>query len=44
MGSDEYFRNDYGRIRDICVAPNGTVYFCTGNGGDDKIVAVRSKK
>jgi glucose/arabinose dehydrogenase len=42
--SEEYFKNDYGRIRDICIAPNGTVYFCTGNGGDDKIVAVRSKK
>jgi glucose/arabinose dehydrogenase len=43
-GSDEFFKNKYGRIRDICVAPNGTVYFCTGNGDDDKIVALSNKK
>jgi glucose/arabinose dehydrogenase len=42
-GSDEFFKNKYGRIRDICVAPNGTVYFCTGNGDDDKIVALSNK-
>jgi glucose/arabinose dehydrogenase len=43
-GSEEFFRDGYGRIRDICVAPNGMVYFCTSNGGNDKIVAVRGKK
>jgi hypothetical protein len=27
-------------MRDVCVAPNGKVYICTGNGSNDKIVVV----
>jgi glucose/arabinose dehydrogenase len=36
-----YFKDDYGRIRDICISPSGNVYLCTSNGGSsDKIVEI----
>lgn len=35
----EYFDGDYGRLRDVCVSPQGKVYLCTGN-GDDKIIEI----
>ncbi|HET6721195.1 MAG TPA: PQQ-dependent sugar dehydrogenase [Chitinophagaceae bacterium] len=36
-----YFKNDHGRLRDICISPSGNVYICTSNGGnDDKIIEV----
>ncbi len=27
-----YFKNRFGRIRDICISPSGKVYLCTSNG------------
>lgn len=39
----EFFTNTYGRLRDVCVAPDGKVYMCTSNGSDDKIIEVRKK-
>ncbi|MGB3005479.1 MAG: PQQ-dependent sugar dehydrogenase [Chitinophagaceae bacterium] len=40
--TNEYFSNDYGRMRDICISPEGKVYICTSNGGnDDKIIEIR---
>ena len=36
----EFFNNKYGRLRDICIAPDGKVYFSTSNGSNDKIVVV----
>lgn len=34
-----HFVNQFGRLRDIAIAPNGKVYLCTGNGGNvDKII------
>ncbi|MBS1576980.1 MAG: PQQ-dependent sugar dehydrogenase [Bacteroidetes bacterium] len=38
----EFFTSSYGRMRDICISPEGKVYICTSNGGDDKIVVVKS--
>lgn len=36
-----FFKNEYGRIRDVCISPSGNVYLCTSNGGnDDKIVEI----
>ena len=36
-----FFKNVYGRLRDICISPSGNVYLCTSNGGnDDKIIEV----
>jgi len=36
----EFFTNKYGRLRDICVGPDGKVYFSTSNGNNDKIIVV----
>lgn len=38
----EFFTNSYGRMRDICISPDGRVFICTSNGGDDKIILVKS--
>jgi hypothetical protein len=42
--TNEYFRNDYGRMRDICISPAGKVYICTSNGSNDKIIEIKNKK
>lgn len=39
----EYFANDYGRLRDICISPSGKVYICTSNGGNDRIIEITRK-
>jgi len=36
-----FFKDDYGRIRDICISPSGNLYLCTSNGGNtDKIIEI----
>ncbi len=41
--TNEFFANDYGRMRDVCISPDGKVYICTSNGGSDKIIVVSKK-
>lgn len=41
--TNEFFKNKYGRMRDVCVSPTGKVYICTSNGGSDVIVEVSRK-
>lgn len=42
--TNEYFTNDYGRLRDICISPAGKVYICTSNGGNnDKIIVINKR-
>jgi aldose sugar dehydrogenase len=41
--TNEYFTNNYGRMRDICISPAGKVYICTSNGGNDKIIEIGKK-
>ena len=41
--TNEFFSNAYGRMRDVCIGPDGKVYICTGNGSNDKIVVVTKK-
>jgi aldose sugar dehydrogenase len=38
-----FFKNRFGRIRDICVSPAGRVYLCTGNGGNADVLVEVSK-
>ncbi len=48
---NNYFQNEYGRMRDICVSPDGRVFFSTSNRdgrgsprpGDDKIIELSAK-
>lgn len=43
VGDTSYFDGDYGRLRDVCVSPEGKVYVCTSNGGDDKVIEIGKK-
>lgn len=36
----DFFTNAYGRMRDVCISPEGKVFICTSNGSNDKIVVV----
>jgi glucose/arabinose dehydrogenase len=38
----QYFRGNWGRLRDVCVSPAGRVYLCTSNGNnDDKLIEIQ---
>jgi glucose/arabinose dehydrogenase len=37
----EFFQGEFGRLRDLCISPDGKVYLCTSN-GNDKIVEIRN--
>ncbi len=54
-GETIYFDKQYGRLRDLCISPEGDVYLSTSNrdwnpgpgfpvDGDDRIIRVRKKK
>jgi glucose/arabinose dehydrogenase len=39
---NEFFTGKYGRMRDVCISPEGRVYICTSNGGNnDRIIEVK---
>lgn len=40
----EFYVNKYGRMRDVCISPEGKVYVCTSNGSNDKIIEISGKK
>lgn len=37
----ELFRGTYGRLRDICIAPDGRIFVATSNGSNDKILVIK---
>lgn len=40
--STTFFKNNFGRLRDICVSPSGRVYLCTSNGtNQDRIIEIQ---
>ena len=41
--TNDYLSGIYGRMRDVCISPDGKVYICTGNGSNDKIVVISKK-
>ena len=38
-----FFKNRFGRLRDICISPAGKVYLCTSNGGNEDVLVEISK-
>ncbi|MFD1257582.1 PQQ-dependent sugar dehydrogenase [Mucilaginibacter terrae] len=38
-----FYKSTYGRLRDVCVSPDGKVYMITSNGTADKIIVVSKK-
>ncbi len=41
ISTSQFFRGNWGRLRDICVSPAGRVYVCTSNGGgNDKLIEI----
>ncbi|MBE0654749.1 MAG: PQQ-dependent sugar dehydrogenase, partial [Bacteroidales bacterium] len=51
LNDEHYFINWWGRLRDVCVSPDGRVFLATSNrdgrgiikAGDDRIVEIRAK-
>lgn len=42
VSSKEYFRGNWGRLRDIAISPEGRVYLCTSNGGNnDRLIEIQ---
>ncbi|MBF9238518.1 PQQ-dependent sugar dehydrogenase [Hymenobacter sp. BT683] len=39
----EFLTNEFGRLRAICVAPNGKVYLGTSNGFNDRIIILENR-
>ncbi|MES2764395.1 MAG: PQQ-dependent sugar dehydrogenase [Bacteroidota bacterium] len=33
----------FGRLRDVCVSPDGRIFVCTSNGGNDKIIEIKGE-
>src|SRR5690606_28590896 len=42
-GTEKLLSGTYGRLRDVCVAPDGKVYVATSNGNNDKIIVLMKK-
>ena len=38
--STKFFNGEFGRLRDVCSAPNGKVYLCTSNGDGDQLIEI----
>jgi aldose sugar dehydrogenase len=36
--SETWFKDKWGRLRDICISPSGKVYVCTSNGGNNDVL------
>jgi len=39
LSGAEFLDGNYGRLRDVCISPDGKVYICTSN-GRDKIIEI----
>jgi aldose sugar dehydrogenase len=39
-----FLQGSYGRLRDVCVTPDGKVFVCTSNGYNDKIIKISGTK
>jgi len=42
-GQNTIYKDRFGRLRDICISPQGKVYLCTSNGGNSDMLLEISK-
>jgi aldose sugar dehydrogenase len=40
VSSSTWYSNKWGRLRDLCISPDGKVYVCTSNGSNDVLVEI----
>lgn len=40
LGSKDFFVSEFGRLRSICLSPDGKIYIGSSNGGTDKIIEI----
>lgn len=38
--SKDFYVNEFGRLRDFAISPEGKIYVCTSNGSNDKLVEI----
>jgi aldose sugar dehydrogenase len=38
-----FFKDSWGRLRDLCISPSGKVYICTSNGGNNDVLVEITK-
>ncbi len=43
VSQQTFFKNTFGRLRDICISPAGRVYLCTGKGANTDVLVEISK-
>lgn len=43
INQQTFFKNRFGRLRDVCISPAGRVYLCTSNGGNADVLVEISK-
>ena len=43
ISAKTYFANQWGRLRDLCISPDGKVYICTSNGNNKDVIVEISK-
>jgi len=42
-GQQTFFKNRFGRLRDLCISPAGRVYICSSNGSNSDVLVEISK-
>jgi aldose sugar dehydrogenase len=42
--TNDYLIEEYGRVRDVCVSPDGRVFICTSNGGNNDVIVEIKRK
>ena len=43
-GTTDYFVNQFGRLRDLAISPQGKVYICTDNGNNSDVIIEVSRQ
>jgi hypothetical protein len=38
VDTQTFFKDKWGRLRDLCISPAGKVYVCTSNGGNNDVL------